>query len=223
MKVSEKTLAHVCIGTSLLCGVLSAMPVGAGYSNAVSLKKADGDFATVGIVTQISGKVYKLSKNAGTAEEKKPIVLEDRSTIVVSNRVWADENSLVTVMNTGGGQFVVSGPAVVEFTANNKIKVLSGSAKVICMDGSSQYFDSTYMSGMLTGVGSEAAVWSSEHLTQVMGIEGDTRAWHPHLNEAVVAVKAGYFAESSAKFKYLQPKKPQEIDIELAKISVSFV
>src|SRR5581483_9565895 len=102
-----------------------------------------------------------------------------------------------------GGHLTIAGPAVAEFAKqNSQIKVLlyRGSLKVASSEDETVAFQSAYANGVVSG---EGAIWTSGESTQVLGLSGDVKAWHPYLAEAVTLVMPGYFAEFSPRFKHL--------------------
>jgi hypothetical protein len=176
------------------------MPAEGGYSDT----SARGESASVGIVTQVEGSAFGFHGGKSASEP-----LSVGKGVAAGDKLWVERNGLARVTDTRGGRITIAGPAAVEFLKRGKIEILRGSIKFKAAEGQSIHFENAYASGNVAG---EAVAWASEERTQVLGLAGDVKTWHPRLPAAAVLVTPGHFTESAKHFKHLQPKRPARVD-----------
>lgn len=182
----RKAVAFVIINL-----MFAAASSASGYSNPV---------LTVGIVTQVEGAAFLVPSGESASA---PVSVGQG--FYEGDRLWVEPSSLARLTDTFGSRLTVAGPAVVELEARGKVRVLRGSVKFKAADGQVISFRNSLIEGTVTG---EGAVWSSSEMTQVLGLAGDVKVWHPQLPAARVSVAPGFFTQSSTSFKHLQPKRP---------------
>lgn len=195
--------------------ILSTIPAVGGYSNTVP--NVGGDFTTVGIVTQVEGGAFAVHQGKSAAN-----TVAIGQGILSGDRVWVEPKGLVRIADTDGGRVTVSGPSTIEFLRRGRhaviVRVHSGSVVLRAADGEVLRFEHPLVAGSIAG---EGALWSSRDLVQLVGLAGDVKAWHPHLEQAAALVAPGFFVESSTHFKHLQPSKPTRVDAKRVEVFLS--
>lgn len=191
---------------AFVAAALGTVPAVGGYSNTTRGVKPSSDFTTVGIVTQVEGGVFGIRAKRASAQ---PVQLGWG--VRRGDRVWVEDGALARVTDLSSGWITVAGPAGVLFKQSGHVVIYKGSARIHAPDGRPFFFGTGFVEGAVQG---EAGVWASRDRTQVLAINGDTRAWHPHLAAAAVLITPGTFAESMPSEKFLQPRKPVAADGE---------
>jgi hypothetical protein len=160
-------------------------------------------------VTQVEGVAFSQHGDSGRATD-----LEVGSGLLVGDRIWVEAGALVRLTDTAGARVTISGPAAVELARSvghaTLLRLFRGSVKLKSSEENAPVrFENAYVRGEVAG---EGALWLAGGKTQIVGLAGEVRAWHPRLAGAPVLVRPGYFTEAVQGGKQLEPRRPERVD-----------
>ncbi|MEW6057318.1 MAG: hypothetical protein AB1540_11970 [Bdellovibrionota bacterium] len=196
-------MRRVAVGfaAGMTAAVLGTVPAVGGYSNTLNRQS---EFTTVGIVSRVEGTVFATKKHHAKPEAYRP-----GHGVSVGDKIWVEPGSRAEIVDTKGNLVAVAGPALVEFVKQGKLTLYRGAVKLRSALGEVMQFHTVYAEGNVFG---EAAVWSSNERTQVLGLDGEVLAWHPRLMSSPVRVGADQFAESIRSQPHLNLTEPRLAD-----------